>query len=117
MYFPDHLFLPFIKSVDQTVKSIANANGIKQHGKPIIEVSTQKVKSDPQLRKVFTDALATKFDSLNGLSSAIDSVYVELLRKLCNACLGEFMDSTDKSKSNPTILTELKKHNLVILLQ
>ena len=64
MYFPDRPFLPFIKAVDQTVKSIANEEGIKYHGKHIIEVATQKVRSDDKLRKSFTDALATKFDSL-----------------------------------------------------
>ena len=37
-------------------------------------------------KKSFTDALATKIDSLQRLSSAVDAVYAELLRKLCNTC-------------------------------
>ena len=90
MYFPDRPFLPFIKSVDQTVKSVAN-EGIKQHGKHI-EIATQKVRSDDKLRES-SDALATKLDSLQELSLAVDAVYAELLRKLCNTRLGEFMDS------------------------
>ena len=62
MYFPDRPFLPFIKAVDQTVKSIANEEGIKHHGKHIVEVATQKVRSDDKLQRSFTDALVTKFE-------------------------------------------------------
>ena len=108
MYFPDCPFLPFIKSVDETVKSVANEEGIKQHGKHFIEIATQKVRSDNQLRKSFTDALAMKFDSLDGLSLAIDAVYAELLRMLCNTRLGEFMDSFNQiqvSKSGTATLS------------
>ena len=66
MYFPDRPFLPFIKSVDKIVESVPNEEGIKQHGKHIIEIVTQKVRSDDTLRKSFTDALSTKFDCLQG---------------------------------------------------
>ena len=41
MYFPDCPFIPFIKSVDIRVKSVANEDGIKQHGKHIIEIATE----------------------------------------------------------------------------
>ena len=41
MYFPDPHFLAFIKSVNQTVKSVANEEGTKQHGKHIIEIATE----------------------------------------------------------------------------
>jgi hypothetical protein len=40
MYYLDRPFLPFIKSVDQTVKSVANEEGIKHHGKHIIDITT-----------------------------------------------------------------------------
>ena len=42
MYFQDHPFLPFIKSVDQTV---INEEEIKQYGNHIVKITTQKVKS------------------------------------------------------------------------
>jgi hypothetical protein len=112
IYFPDRPFLPFIKSVDQTVKSVANEEGIKHHGKHIIEITTQKVRSDDKLRKSFTDALATKFDSLQGLSSAVDAVYAELLRKLCNTRLGEFMDSFRQIQISKSGTATLSGQNL-----
>ena len=112
MYFPDCPFLPFIKSVDQTVKSIANEEGIKHHGKHIIEITTQKVRSNDKLRKSFTDALATKFDSLQGLSSAVDAVYAELLRKLCNTRLGEFIDSFRQIQISKSGTATLSGQNL-----
>ena len=93
MYFPDSCFLPFIRSVDQKVKAIANEQGIRQHGKNIIDVATKAVKGDYQLKSIFTDALSSKFDCLDGLESAIGAVYDEMLRKLCNTRLSEFMDS------------------------
>ena len=110
MYFPDRPFLPFIKSVDQTVKSVAN-EGIKQHGKHI-EIATQKVRSDDKLRESFSHALATKFDSLQELSSAVDAVYAELLRKLCNTSLGKFVDSFRQIQVSKSGTATLSGQNL-----
>ncbi len=89
MYFPDSLF---IRSVDLKVKAIASEQGIRQHGKNIIDIATKAVKGDNQLKKTFTDALSSKFDCLDGLESAIGAVYDEMLRKLCKTRLSEFMD-------------------------
>ena len=111
MYFPDRPFLPFVKSVDQTVKSVANEEGIKQHGKHIIEIVTQKVRSDDKLHES-SDALATKFDSLQELSSAVDAVYAELVRKLCDTRLGEFMDSFRQIQVSKSGTATLSGQNL-----
>ena len=112
MYFPDRPFLPFIKSVDQMVKSVANEEGIKQHGKHVIEIATRKVRSDDKLRESFSHALATKFDSLQELSLAVDAVYAELLRKLCNTRLGEFMDSFRQIQVSKSGTATLSGQNL-----
>ena len=40
MYFPSQNVLPFIKAVDELVRQIANKDGMKKHGKMIIEVAS-----------------------------------------------------------------------------
>lgn len=51
MYFPDPMFMTFIKAVDNKVRFVANNNGIKKHGKQIIEVATHQIVSDSSLKK------------------------------------------------------------------
>lgn len=38
MYFPDAVFLPFIRDVDTSVKEVVNLNGLKQEGENLIKV-------------------------------------------------------------------------------
>ena len=61
-------------------------------GKHLIEVATEKVKNSSELRKMYTDMLLTIFDSIEGMTSAVDKAYSELTRKLCNTRLAEFVD-------------------------
>lgn len=61
-------------------------------GKHLIETATDKVKNNLELKTIYMDALLTKFDSIEGMAVAVDKVYSELTRKLCNTRLGEFVD-------------------------
>ena len=92
MYFPKQEFIPFIRAVDQCVLQIANKDAMQKLGKHLIQVATEKVKNSSELRKMYTDMSLTIFDSIEGMTSAVDKAYSELTRKLCNTRLGEFVD-------------------------
>ena len=85
MYFPDEFSIPFIKSVDDKVKQVANNQRVQEHGRNIVQVATDKVQADSSFRTKFEEILLRKFDSLDNMSDAVDSVHAEFLRKLCNA--------------------------------
>ena len=93
MYFSDEYFIPYIKSVDDKVKQVANNQGVQEHGRNIVQVTTDKVQANSSFRTKFEEVLLRKFDSLDNMSDAVDSVHAKFLRKLCNTRLGEFMDS------------------------
>ena len=62
-------------------------------GKHLIEVATERVKNNSELRETYTETLLTIFDSIEGMTNTVDKVYSELTRKLCNTRLAEFVDS------------------------
>lgn len=92
MYFPHPDFIPFTKAVDEQVRHLANTNGMQMHGKNLIQVTTESVFNKLELKEVYTKALLTRFDTIDGIKTAADNVYSEMLRKLCNTRLAEFFD-------------------------
>jgi hypothetical protein len=93
MYFPKQEFIPFIRAVDQCVLQVANKDEMQKVGRHLIEVATEKVKNNSELRETYTKTLLTiLFDSIEGMTKAVDKVYSELTRKLCNTKLAEFVD-------------------------
>ena len=93
MYFPKQEFIPFIRAVDQCVLQVANKYEMQKVGKHLIEVATERVKNNSELRETYTETLLTIFDSIEGMTNTVDKVYSELTRKLCNTRLAEFVDS------------------------
>lgn len=93
MYFPDQALIPFIKAVDDKVKQFANKKVIQEHGENIVQVTTDKVRTDTSFKPKFEEFLLKKFDSLDDIPAAVNSVFVEFMRKLCNTRLAEFLDS------------------------
>ena len=57
MYFPDPVLLPFIKTINDKVRSVANNSSIMRHSKQIIEVATHEVFSDNSLMEQFKEVL------------------------------------------------------------
>lgn len=112
MYFPSQNILPFIKAVDDLVWQIANTDGMKKHGKMIIEVASQHVKSDPNIKKQFEEALLLSFDTLDPIKEAVTTVYTEFLCKLCNTRLAEFMDRFRQIQASQNGLATLSGQNL-----
>ena len=64
MYFSSQNIIPFIKTVDELVRQVANNTGMKKHGKMIVEVASEHVKSDPSIKN---QALLLTFETLNHL--------------------------------------------------
>ena len=67
--------IPFIEAVDDLVRQIADNDG---HGKMIVEVTSQHVMSDPNLKKQFEQALLLSFDTLDPIREAATTVYANL---------------------------------------
>ena len=112
MYFPSQNMISFIKAVDDLVRQIANNDGMKKHGKMIIEVTSLHVKSDPNLKKLFEQALLLSFDTLDPIREAATAVYTEFSRKLCNTRLAEFMDCFWRIQASQNGLATLSRKNL-----
>ena len=92
MYFPDPAFITFIKAVDNKVRTIVNDGGIKQHGKNIIAIASDKIRADKTFPGLFTTILENRFECLDSTRESVNSVYSEFIRKLCNTRLAEFID-------------------------
>ena len=90
MYFLKQEFIPFIRAVDQCVLQVANKDEMHKLGKHLIEVATERLRI-PQSWEKCTDMLTT-LDSIESITSAVDKVYSELTRNLCNTRLAEFVD-------------------------
>ena len=111
MYFPDLALLPFIKSVDTCVHENANDVGFKRCGKNLVTVVTERVQRNELLRKEFDAFVYSKVDSGQSADEAIDSVYSEFCRKLCNTRVNEFLrtKACKRQKKSYINWTEFKR--------
>lgn len=85
---------------------------MKVHGKWIIEFATAHVKEDPTLRTMFINILSKIFDSVDSVRNAMDTVHDELLRKLCNTRLAEFIDCFREVEATKKSSATLSGQNL-----
>ena len=60
MYFPDPIFLPFLKAVDNIVHKFTNKQSFEKHGKALVEVSMTHLKGATELRGMFEKLLTQK---------------------------------------------------------
>ena len=83
MHFPKESFIPFFRAVDQCILEHANENALKKHGPKLVEVATHKLHSNKEIEVQFKHLVSKDFEQ-----SAVQIVYLELTRKLCNTRLG-----------------------------
>ena len=113
MYFPSKSFIPFIKDVDSCVCEHANEVSFTRYGSKVIEVTTQELKSNQLLKPKFKAILLTLVSGgLEGYECAIDNVYQELIRKLCNTRLNEFITTHQLSAARKEGSATLAGQNL-----
>ncbi|XP_019856163.1 PREDICTED: uncharacterized protein LOC109584762 [Amphimedon queenslandica] len=94
MYFPDITFIPFIRAVDECAKQVVNEKGLKDHGDELIKVTHSIVKLATHLKSQLVDGLRSKMALDTDIEKqATDNVYDEMLRKLTNTRIQEFMSS------------------------
>ena len=92
MYFPVKQLIPFIRDVDSYVREHANEISFARYGSKVIEVSTHELKNNQLLKPKFKGILLNLVSGdLKGYEHAVDNVYQELIRKLCNTRLNEFI--------------------------
>ena len=90
MYFPEKRFIPFIRDVDSCVHEHANEISFARYGSKVIEVSTHELQNNQLLKPKFKGILLNIVSGdLTGYERAVD-VY-QLIRKLCNTRLNEFI--------------------------
>ena len=113
IYFPDPSFIPFIKAVDDKIRSIANSDNIKNHGSNIIAVASEIVKADSSLPKLFENTLGGKIYCMDGsMVESISAVYSEFTRKLYNTRLAELIDSYRQKQAAEKGSASLSGQNL-----
>ena len=93
MYFPDREFLPYLKEVDTLVRENANEDMFQRYGQDLVTVTTTSIMHNKELRGRFNQCYLTKSKDADVQSKAIDNVYKEFTRKLCNTRINEFLDS------------------------
>ena len=103
MCFPCPEILDFLKAVDTITKGNVTEAAFKEHGTELIQIATACVQSSSNYRSLFLSlsTLATKVPGLDDLSQcAINNVYTELVRKLSNIRIKEFIDSFKQNASS-----------------
>ena len=90
--------LQFLTAVDLTTKENANEAGFKEHGSELLYKASKALQAASHLRALFVNLIATKAPEFGDLSQkSINSVYDELIQKLSNTRLNEFIDSFKQS--------------------
>ena len=57
MYFPDEVFLPFIRSLDECVRENANEESFTRYGKNLVKITIEQVKQNQVLFTKFKDIM------------------------------------------------------------
>ena len=118
MYFPKRIFVPFIRDVDSYVREHANEVSFARYGSKVIEVATHELQNNQLLKPKFKDILLTLISGdLKGYDHAVNVIYQELIRKLCNTRLNEFITThklnSARSKGSATLAGQNLRDSLL----
>ena len=92
MYFPAARFIPFIQHVDTCVKEHANPQALQVHGSKLVAVATEKLNQKSALKAEFITVIEEVYLDYDRDKEVVHCIYLELIRKLCNTRLHEFLD-------------------------
>ncbi|XP_019855757.1 PREDICTED: uncharacterized protein LOC109584445 [Amphimedon queenslandica] len=94
MYMPDMTFIPFFRAVDDCVKQVVNEKGFEEHGEEFIKVTHSHLKKATHLKSKFLHELGSKMaTSSDKETQAANNVYEEMVTKLTNTRIQEFLSS------------------------
>ena len=113
IYFPDPVFLPYLKAVDNCILEVTNQQSLEKHGKNLVEVAMTRLKEKTELRERFEKILTQKLKiSHIDTQAELNLVYSELVRKLRHTRIQEFIDSYKQSTASKKGSATLKGQNL-----
>jgi len=105
MYFSREELVPFLQDVDATVRTVCNDNGFRKYGTSLVLETTKFVYSETKLKDKFYTVLTSCLGSTDCFkTSAVNDVFRDLVSKLTNTKIQEFLDS---HKATPSII---KRH-------
>lgn len=105
MYSPNSTFIPFFREVDECIREVVNQKGLQEHKDDLIKVIRHiKINCCIILFKFYRQhmqLLQNKYSYTKHLSQlmppendlATDNVYQDMVRKLCNIRIQEFLSS------------------------
>jgi len=94
MYFPCLEMLPFLTAVDLSTQENVNEAGFKEHGAELLHIVSTTLERASHLKSLFVELLVIKVPEFDDLSQvSINNMFSELVRKLSNTRINEFIDS------------------------
>ena len=112
MYFPDKEFLPFLKELDMRVQENTNEDMFKRYGPELASVTTNLLVCNLELRTLFNEGIHRISKDADVQTKAVDTVYKEFARKLCNTRINEFLDTQKQLMATSTGKATLSGQNL-----
>lgn len=112
MYFPDKEFIPFLKELDMRVQENTNEETFRRFGHELASVTTNLITCNKELRTMFNEAINRICKDVNVQTKAVDNVYKEYARKLCNTRVNEFLDTQKQLMATSTGKATLSGQNL-----
>ena len=94
MYFPCDELLPFLKTLDTTVKAVCNEREFQRQGQKLIQETVKLVNSKSQLKEQFKEILLKRLNAEDDNKLLVmTDLFNEFVRKLTNTRIQEFLDS------------------------
>lgn len=94
MYFPCDELLPFLKTLDTTVKAVCNEREFQRQGQKLIQETVKLVNSKSQLKEQFKEILLKRLNAEDDDKLLVmTDLFNEFVRKLTNTRIQEFLDS------------------------
>ena len=105
--------LQFLTAVDISTKGNVNEAGFKEHGAELLHVVSSTLQKADHLKALFVDLLVIKVPEFDDLSQiSINNVYTDLIRKLSNTRINEFIDSFRQTTATHKGMATLAGQNL-----
>ena len=113
MYFPCLEMLPFLTAVDLSTQENVNEAGFKEHGAELLHIVSTTLERASHLKSLFVELLVIKVPEFDDLSQvSINNVFSELVRKLSNTRINEFIDSFKQTTAASKGMATLAGQNL-----
>jgi len=105
--------LPFLTAVDLSTQKNVHEAGFKEHGAELLHIVSTTLERASHLKSLFVELLVIKVPEFDDLSQvSINNVFSELVRKLSNTRINEFIDSFKQTTAASKGMATLAGQNL-----